>query len=78
VHQAAKGVITNYHVLVDLLESIEHLLKPLDMFTGIPPTSAMNEIVIKIILDLLSILAQTTKELKPGQSSKYVRADMLH
>jgi hypothetical protein len=68
----------SYHVLVDLLESIEQLLNPLDIFTRIPPTPAMNEMVNKIILELLSTLAQTTKELEPGRSGEYVRAGMLH
>jgi hypothetical protein len=60
----------NYEELVDLLESIEHLLKPLDVYTQIPPTPAMDEMVVKIMAELLSTLALTTKELKQGRSSE--------
>ena len=67
---------TNYDGLIDLLESIEHLLKPLDIYTQIPPTPAMDEIVVKIIVELLSTLALKTQELKQGRQSKHVLADI--
>ena len=78
VHQAAKGVNTNYDELADLFESIDHLLKPLDIYAHIPPTPAMDETVVKIMAELLSALALTTKELKQGRQSEFVHADMLH
>jgi hypothetical protein len=77
VLQAAKGMKPNYEELVDLLESIEHLLKPLDVYTQIPPTPAMDEMVVKIMAELLSTLALTTKELKQGRSSECVLAGVL-
>ena len=69
-YQAAKGVNTSYSELVDLLETIERLLKPLTIYTQIQPTPYMDEIVAKIVVELLSILALTTKELKRGQPSE--------
>jgi hypothetical protein len=78
VHQAAKGVTTNYDELAGLFESIDHLLKPLDIYAHIPPTPAMDETVVKIMVELLSTLALTTKELKPGRQSEFVYADMLY
>jgi hypothetical protein len=77
LHQAAKGLKSNYDELVYLLESIEHLLKPLDVYTQIPSTPAMDEMVIKIMSELLSTLALTTKELKQGRSSELILADVL-
>ena len=65
-HQAAKGVIDSYDALVDLFESIEHFLKRLDIYTHIPATAAMNEIVIKIMAELLTTVALATKEIKQG------------
>ena len=77
VHQAAKGLKPDFDELVDLLESIEHLLKPLDVYTQIPRTPAMDEMIVKIMAELLSILALTTKELKQGRSSESLLVDIL-
>lgn len=76
LHQAAKGKNTSYDELADFLESIDHLLKPLDVYTQIPPTPAMDDIVLKIMAELLSMLALTTKELKHGRPSESVLVDV--
>jgi len=77
VHQAAKGVVDSYDGLVDLLEAIEHFLKRLDIYTELPPTPTMDELVVKIMVELLSTVALATKELKQG-SSESVLADVLY
>ena len=59
----------SYESLLDLLESIEHFLSRLRIYTQLPPTPAMDEILVKIMMELLSTLAQATKELKQGRSS---------
>ena len=59
---------TNYEALVDFLESIEHFLSRLRIYTQIPPTPAMDEMVVRIMAELLSALALATKELKQGRS----------
>ena len=76
--QAAKGVIDSYGALVELLEAIEHFLKCLDIYTEIPPTPAVDELVVKIMVELLSTLASATKELKQGRSSESFLADILY
>ena len=77
MHQAAKGLNNSYDALLDLLESIEHLLKPLNIYTQIPPTPAMDEMMVKIMVELLSTLSLTTKELKQGRLSEPVLTDVL-
>ena len=78
-HQAAKGVIDSYDALIDLLESIEHFLKRLDIYTKIPSTPTMDEIVVKIIVELISTLALATKEIKQGRPSEFALASVeLH
>jgi hypothetical protein len=73
-----KGVIDGYDTLVDLLESIEHFLNRLDIYTKIPPTAAMTEIVVKILVELLSTLALATKQIKQGKPSESVFGEVLH
>ena len=77
VSQAFKGVSTDFDALVDLLESIEHFLKRLDIYTKVPPTPAMTEIVVKILVELLSTLALTTKQIRQGRPSEFAFADAI-
>jgi len=75
--QASKRANSCFDTLVDLLESIEHVIKRADIYTRIPPTPAMDEIAFKIIVELFSTLALATKELNQGRSSEFVLADVL-
>ena len=77
VDQAAKGVTSSWDALIELLESIEHFLNRLDIYTCIPRTPAMDEIVVKIMVELLSTLALATRELKQGRSSEPILADVF-
>ncbi len=74
LYQAIKGVKDSYDVLVELLESIEHFLYRLDIYTKITPTVAMTEILVKILVELLSTLALATKEVRQGKPSESVFA----
>ena len=69
--QAFKGVSADFDALVDLLESTELFLKRLDIYTKVPPTPAMTEIVVKILVELLSILALVTKQIRQGRPSEF-------
>ena len=76
MHQAAGGVVDSYDALVDLLEVIEHLIKLLHIYTEVPPTSALDDLIYKTIMELLSTLALATKELKQGRLSESVFTDI--
>jgi hypothetical protein len=60
------GVHTSYDAIVDLLESIKRILGRLNIYTQVPPTPSIDELVVKIMAELLSTLALATKELKQG------------
>jgi hypothetical protein len=78
VFQTVKDVTSSAcDPLVDLLESIESFLKHLDIYTKIPPTPAMTEIVVKTLVELLSILALTTELIKQGQLGELLLANVL-
>jgi hypothetical protein len=70
--QAFKGVTADLDALVDLIESMERFLKRLDIYTKVPPTPAMTEIVVKIMVELLSTLALATKQINQGRPSESV------
>jgi len=77
VYQAAKGVDNDYDSFIDFLESFEYLLARLDIYTKIPPATAMDEILVKIMVELLSTLALATKELQQGRPSKSILTGIL-
>ena len=70
VSQAAKD-ISAYDALVDLFASFENFLGRLSIYTGVPPTPALTEILVKIIVELLSTLALATKQVKQGRYSEF-------
>ena len=68
--QAANGVTSSYDALVDLFESLGHFLKRLEVYTRISPTPMMIDLIVKIMAELLSVLALATKQIKQGRFSK--------
>jgi len=75
-NQAAKAITASYDSLVDLLESIENILSRLNVFTLIPFTSEMDEMLVKIMGELLSALALATRELEQGRPSESIPANV--
>jgi hypothetical protein len=56
-------------VLIDIFVRIESFFKRLESYTEVPPTAAMTDVIVKIIIEVLSILAIATKEVNQGRSS---------
>ena len=59
---------------MDLLESIEHFLNRLEIYTKFPPSAAMGEIIVKIMVELLSTIAIVTKQIKQRRRCESVLA----
>ena len=72
--QASEDVGASYDALVDIFECIENLLRRLKICFEIPLTPAMTEIMIKIMIELLSVLALATKQINEGHFSRSVLA----
>ena len=68
--EAVKDVSASFDALVDLFECIGNFLSRLDIYTKIPPTAAMTDVVVKIIVELISTLALATKQVKQGRPSE--------
>ena len=77
-YQAVKGSIDSYDALANLLESIEHFLNRLDIYTRMPQTAAMTEMVVKLLVELLSTLALATKHIQEGRSSEFIFDEELY
>jgi hypothetical protein len=68
--QTAKDVIANHDKLTDLFNRIEHFFHRLEIYTSITPTTAMTDMIVEIMVEVLIILAIATKEAKRGRLSE--------
>jgi hypothetical protein len=70
---AAKNAHSSQDNLLNIFERIEIFFRRLDIYTMVPPTTEMMEIFMKIIVEVLCILAIATKEIKQGRMKKYMK-----
>ncbi|KAI0287430.1 hypothetical protein B0F90DRAFT_1224683 [Multifurca ochricompacta] len=60
--------------LSNLFERVENFFKRLQTYTEVPPIAAMTDIIVKIMVEVLGVLALATKEIKQGSASeKYLK-----
>ena len=64
-------------VLVDLFGRIENFFRRLESYTEVRLTAAMMDIIVKIIVEVLSILSIATKEIRRGQASEWITSNSL-
>jgi hypothetical protein len=56
--------------LINIFERMENVFQRLEIYTKVPPTPEMMDIIMKIMVEVLSILGLATKEVKQGRTSK--------
>jgi hypothetical protein len=70
IPQAAKDVRASENTLIDVFERIEMFFRRLDVYTTVPPTDEMMDLIVQIMAKVLSILGIATKGIKQGRMSK--------
>lgn len=78
ISQAAKDARASQDTLIDIFERIEMFFRRLEIYTGVPPTSEMMDIVVRIMAEVLSIVGIAMKEIKQGRISKYSVIQVRH
>jgi hypothetical protein len=68
--QAVKDVVTSYDTLANLFERVHIFLQRLNCYTNVPLTTGMTELLGKIMAQVLSILALSTKTMKERRISE--------
>ena len=63
--------------LVELFNRIERFFGRLEIYIGIIPTTAMRAIIVDIMVEVLTILAIATKEVKRGRMSELMSHILL-
>ena len=72
VRQAAIGITSSYDALLELFECLGSYVKRLEIYTTIPPTPIMTEVIVKVMAELLSVLALATRQIKQGRFSECI------
>jgi hypothetical protein len=62
-------------MLVDLFERIESFFKRLEFHTELKPSEAMTDMMVKIMVEVLSVLAIVTVEIKQRRRSQFIASD---
>jgi hypothetical protein len=70
ISQAAKDVQKSHETLVDVFGRIESCFQRIGIYTQVPPTTEMMDMIIQIMVEVLTILGIATKEMKQGRISK--------
>ena len=73
-YQAVKDVAASHDTLIHLFERINFFLQRLKSYTGIPLTNESTELLGKIMAQLLSILALSTKAMTDRRISEFIRS----
>jgi len=68
--QAVKDVAASHEALIHLFERIHWFLQRLNRYTGMPLTGDMTGLLGKIMSQVLSILALSTKKMMDGRMSE--------
>lgn len=72
--QAVRDIVASHDTLIDLFERINFFLQRLSIYTEIPLTNDFTELLGKIMAELLSILAISTKEMTDRKMSELIRS----
>ena len=70
IPQAAKDIRSSRETLVDIFDRIESFFCRLEVYTAVAPTPEMMDMMVKIMVEMLSILGIATKEIRQGQTSE--------
>ena len=78
--QAVRNTRASHGIIVEIFERIEFFFMRLENYTEVPPTTEMREIIVKIMVEVLSILAIVTKDINQCRMSgsflyEYVAVD---
>ena len=72
ISQAAKAVSDSQDVLATVFERIENFFRRLETYVEVPPTAGMTDIIVKIMVEVLSILSIATKEIRQSRASELI------
>ena len=76
VYQTAKDVNASQDVLIDLFARIDNFIMQLESYKGIPPNHAMIDMIVKIMVEIISILSIATVEIRQRRRSELIASNL--
>jgi hypothetical protein len=70
--QAVRDVRASHSTIIDIFERIESFFLRLEAYIEVQPTTGMRDIIVKIMVEVLSILAIVTKEINQRRMSGFL------
>ena len=70
--QAASAVSASRDLLLGLFERIENIFRRLEVYIDVPRTPGMTDAIVKVMVEILSILAIATKEINQRRASELI------
>ena len=70
--QVVRDVRASHSTIIDIFERIEYFFLRLETYIEVQPTSEMRDMIIKIMVEVLSILAIATKEINQYRMSRFL------
>jgi len=67
--QAAESLSASQDKLISVLERIENFFSRLEMYVKVSTTAGMTDVIMKIMIEVLSILSIATMEIKQSRAS---------
>ena len=64
-------VRASHDTLINIFDRIENFFHRLVIYTEVAPTPEMTDIIVKIMVEVLSILGIATKEIRQSRTSEY-------
>jgi hypothetical protein len=66
------STIATQGVLLDVFERIENVFRRLEVYIEVPPTVGMTDAIVKVLIEVLCILAIVTKDIKENRASESI------
>jgi hypothetical protein len=70
--QAVRDVRARHSTIIDIFERMESFFLRLETYIEVQPTTEMRDIILKIMVEVLSILAIATKEINQHRMSGFL------
>jgi hypothetical protein len=70
--QAVRDVRASHSTIIDIFDRIESFFLRLETYIEVQPTTGMRDIIVKIMVEVLSILAIVTKEINQRRMSGFL------
>ena len=68
----------SHGVVIELFEQIESFFKRFEVYAQTSLSTKMAEVLVKVVIELLSILSIATKEVKRPRASELSKLAILH